>query len=172
MMDLSGTDIQKIKNALEKISNAESQAIVDLYRSIWKMTYANAKGYENMELAKQIALMNEQEGLVPDPPVPVDQVIHLDLGGFPEAVFFPELLRYTNIQRLDFWENNLEKIPVELLQLPSLVELYVGDGVEELPDFLLEMPSLKEINMVFKEGVEIPEEQLEKFAAQGIRVVC
>lgn len=158
---LSSKDPILIEEAIrEAQADPKLPALVDLYESLWKMTYANAKDIpeaEGLELAGRIALINEQEDLAPNPPVPVEEVEALDLGGFPEAVFFPELSRYVGLRRLDFWESPLREIPEGMLLLTNLEELNFADGLERLPADIHRLTKLKKLWAPDGEIPEIPE---------------
>lgn len=146
---LTGTSAAHIRQLLETgASQPALDAWVGLYESIWKMTYANAismDGLHGMDLAEKIVLMNEQEDLVPLPLCCPEEVTALDLGGFPEAVLFPELDRYQNLKTLDLWENGLSGIPKELFGLRSLEALRIADPVTTFPEDLINVTQLKKL---------------------------
>lgn len=98
---------------------------------------------KHMNLAEQIILMNQQEDLIPGELSPIEDVTALDLGGFPDAVLFPELKRYTRLKKLDLWENGLTEIPMELFELSSLEELRIIDPIRHLPQEFLRLKHLK-----------------------------
>ncbi len=157
---LSGTDAAAIRKLLELRA---SQSILDewiaLYESIWHMTYANANDMDElkgMDLAEQIVLMNQQEDLVPNRLSSIQEVTALDLGGFPDAVLFPELKRYTQLKKLELWENGLTEIPAELFELTSLEELRIIDPIRHLPEEFVQLKQLKKL-CIEGEIVEIPD---------------
>lgn len=144
---LSGTDAEAIRKLLERrASQPLLQEWIGLYESIWHMTYANASDMpelEGMDLAEQIVLMNQQEDLLPATLSPIDEVVALDLGGFPDAVLFPELKRYKSLKKLQLWENGLTEIPEGLFELSSLEELRIIDPVRSLPDGFAQLKHLR-----------------------------
>ena len=150
---LSGTDAEAIRKLLERrASQPLIQEWIGLYESIWHMTYANASDMpelEGMDLAEQIVLMNQQEDLLPATLSPIEEVVALDLGGFPDAVLFPELKRYKSLKKLQLWENGLTEIPAGLFELTSLEELRIIDPVRSLPD---EFAQLKRLKILCVEG--------------------
>lgn len=150
---LSGTDAKAIRKLLERrASQPLIQEWIGLYESIWHMTYANASDMpelEGMDLAEQIVLMNQQEDLLPATLSPIEEVVALDLGGFPDAVLFPELKRYKSLKKLQLWENGLTEIPAGLFELTSLEELRIIDPVRSLPD---EFAQLKRLKILCVEG--------------------
>jgi leucine-rich repeat protein SHOC2 len=146
---LTGTDAVAIRKLLEARA---TQTVLDewicLYESIWHMTYANATDMDevkHMDLAEQIVLMNQQEDLLPNPLSAIEEVTALDLGGFPDAVLFPELLRYTHLKKLDLWENGLTEIPLELFDMTSLEELRIIDPIRHLPEEFVQLTHLKKL---------------------------
>jgi len=157
---LTGTDAIAIRKLLElRTSGNTLNEWLALYESIWRMTYANATDMEevkSMDLAEQIALMNQQEDLVPNPLSSIEEVAALDLGGFPDAVLFPELKRYKQLKKLDLWENGLSEIPAELFELSSLEELRIIDPIRQLPEEFVRLKHLKKL-CVEGEIEEIPE---------------
>lgn len=157
---LTGTDAIAIRKLLElRTSGSTLNEWLALYESIWRMTYANATDMEevkSMDLAEQIVLMNQQEDLVPNPLSSIEEVTALDLGGFPDAVLFPELKRYKQLKKLDLWENGLSEIPAELFELSSLEELRIIDPIRQLPEEFVRLKHLKKL-CVEGEIEEIPE---------------
>ncbi len=146
---LKGTNAAEIGKLLEARA---SQPVLDkwiaLYESIWHMTYANATDMDevkHMDLAEQIVLMNQQEDLIPNPLSSIEEVEALDLGGFPDAVLFPELKRYTHLKKLDLWENGLTEIPLELFDMTSLEELRIIDPIRHLPGEFVKLKQLKKL---------------------------
>lgn len=136
--------------------------ILDLFRSIWKMTYANTSDPEFIEvqqgsLAQKIALMNEQEDLIPAELTSVEEVTRLDLGGFPESALFPELIRYRKLQRLDLWENELSTLPDEFFGLIHLKELYISCNLKEISLLIKEFKHLKILALPGNEIEQIPD---------------
>lgn len=146
---LTGTNAANIRQLLETASSQPAlDAWISLYESIWKMTYANATNMnelQDMDLAERIALMNEQEDFVPLPLCSPEEVTALDLGGFPEAVFFPELDRYQKLKTLDLWENGLSSVPKELFGLRSLEALRIADPVTTFPEEFINLTQLKKL---------------------------
>lgn len=146
---LTGTNAAEIRQLLElRASREVLNAWIGLYESIWHMTYANATDMEEvkgMDLAERIVLMNQQEDLIPSPLSSIEEVVALDLGGFPDAVLFPELKRYKNLKKLDLWENGLSEIPAGLFELVSLEELRIIDPVRYLPPELAQLKQLKKL---------------------------
>lgn len=150
---IAATSPEAVAHVMKRFEGAaELAAIIDLYESIWRMTYANASdddivAINQADLATKIALMNEQKDLVPHPLTSIETLDYLDLGGFPEAVFFPELLRYTNLKRLDLWENDLSELPPDLFQLNTLESLYVCDKLQALSPLIEQLSHLKHLNL-------------------------
>lgn len=148
---LASSDVAEIEEGLRLLPELPAlQFIPGMYGSIWKMTYACAQDPEFTALSAgplsgRMALMNAQEDLVPLPHVPVEEIASLDLGGFPEAVFFPELLRYKKLKRLSLWENSLKTLPADLFRLDTLEYLYICDELEELPPRIGELKNLKQL---------------------------
>lgn len=144
---LTGTDAAAIRELLEtRTSQLLLHEWIALYESIWHMTYANATDMpelQGMDLAEQIVLMNQQEDLLPATLSSIEEVVALDLGGFPDAVLFPELRRYKGLKKLQLWENGLTEIPAELFELTSLEELRIIDPVTDLPDGFAQLKNLK-----------------------------
>lgn len=157
---LTGTDAAAIRTLLElRASHTTLDEWISLYESIWHMTYANATDMhelKGMDLAEQIVLMNQQEDLIPNPLSPIKEVKALDLGGFPDAVLFPELKRYKQLKKLDLWENGLTEIPAELFELSSLEELRIIDPIRRLPEEFAQLKQLKKL-CIEGEIEEIPE---------------
>lgn len=157
---LTGTDATAIRKLLEwRAPHTTLDGWLTLYESIWHMTYANATDMDElkgMDLAEQIVLMNQQEDLIPSPLSPIEKVAALDLGGFPDAVLFPELKRYTQLKKLDLWENGLREIPAELFELSSLEELRIIDPIRKLPEEFAQLKQLKKL-CIEGELEEIPE---------------
>jgi internalin A len=170
---LTGTDAAAIRKLLElRAVQATLNAWICLYESIWHMTYANATDMEevkHMDLAEQIVLMNQQKDLLPNPLAPIHEVAVLDLGGFPDAVLFPELRRYTGLRKLDLWENGLTEIPMELFELSSLEELRIIDPIRHLPPEFVQLKRLK-ILCIEGEIERIPEAFREMAQLQSLEL--
>jgi len=150
---IASTDLEKVNAGLSELVTYPSLSyIIELYESIWKMTYANAteayiQQVDAGPLADKVLLMNEQEDLVPAKLVPIAEVTALDLGGFPQAVFFPELLKYQNLKSIDFWENNLETLPEAFFDLTQLERLYICDRLASLSPSIGKLSRLRELNL-------------------------
>lgn len=146
---LQSTNPLEIEQALLRGSNSgEIQHIIDLFESIWKMTYAASsdpefKVVQNGSLADKIVLMNEQEDLIPAGLPKIEEVTELDLGGFPESAFFPELLRYKKLQKLQFWENEVNVLPDAFFELEYVSELYLSCDLEEISPLIEKLQQLK-----------------------------
>lgn len=157
---LTSTDAAAIRKLLEaRASRPVLNEWIALYESVWHMTYANATDMDelkDMDLAEQIVLMNQQEDLVPNPLSPIEEVAALDLGGFPDAVLFPELKRYKQLKKLDLWENGLTEIPADLFELSSLEELRIIDPIRYLPEEFVQLKQLKKL-CIEGEIEQIPE---------------
>ncbi len=170
---LTGTDAAAIRKLLElRASQDTLNEWICLYESIWHMTYANASDMDEvkgMDLAEQIVLMNQQEDLIPNPLSAIEEVMALDLGGFPDAVLFPELKRYKQLKKLDLWENGLTEIPAELFELSSLEELRIIDPIRHLPE---EFGRLKQLKKLCIEGEigKIPEAFREMTQLQSLEL--
>jgi|GEM_PF-5414720 Leucine-rich repeat (LRR) protein len=168
---LTGTDAEAIRKLLEERRSQNTlHEWITLYESIWHMTYANATDMDElkgMDLAEQIVLMNQQEDLVPRPLSTIEEVTALDLGGFPDAVLFPELKRYKQLKKLDLWENGLTEIPAELFELSSLEELRIIDPIRYLPGDFARLKQLciegevEEIPEAFKDMVQLQSLELD-----------
>lgn len=170
---LTGTDAAAIRKLLEaRASQTTLNEWVSLYESIWHMTYANASDMDElkgMDLAEQIVLMNQQEDLIPNPLSPIEEVTALDLGGFPDAVLFPELTRYKQLKKLDLWENGLSEIPADLFELSSLEELRIIDPIRQLPQEFVQLKQLKKL-CIEGEIEEIPEAFKEMAQLQSLEL--
>lgn len=159
---LQSTNPREIEEALLVGSNSgEIRQIIDLFESIWKMTYAASsdpefKAVQNGLLADQIVLMNEQEDLIPAGLPKIEEVTELDLGGFPEAAFFPELLRYKKLQKLQLWENEVTILPDDFFELEHLSELYLSCHLEELSPFIGKLQHLKILILAGNKIKQIP----------------
>lgn len=170
---LTGTDATEIRKLLELRASRETlNEWISLYESVWHMTYANATDMDElkgMDLAEQIVLMNQQEDLIPNPLLPIEEVAALDLGGFPDAILFPELKRYKQLKKLDLWENGLTEIPAGLFELSSLEELRIIDPIRHLPK---EFAQLKQLKRLCIEGEieEIPEAFKEILQLQSLEL--
>ncbi|WP_300664108.1 leucine-rich repeat domain-containing protein [Fluviicola sp.] len=146
---LQSTNPLEIEEALLHGSHSAGiKQIIDLFESIWKMTYAASsdsefKAVRDGSLAHKIVLMNEQEDLIPAALSGVEEVTALDLGGFPEAAFFPELLRYKKLQKLQFWENEVSVLPDGFFELSHLRELYLSCNLEELSPLIEKLQELR-----------------------------
>ncbi len=160
---LQSTNPREIEQALLLGSHSdEVRQIIDLFESIWKMTYAACsdpefKAVQNGPLADQIVLMNEQEDLIPVGLPRIEEVTGLDLGGFPEATFFPELLRYKKLQKLQFWENEISILPDAFFELEHLSELYLSCNLEELSPLIGKLQHLKILILAGNKIKQIPE---------------
>lgn len=142
------TEVDKLLQLLEPTPTYHS--VIALYQSIWSMTYQQASDPEFQQLTQlsdQIALMNEQENLVPSELAPIEHVEALDLGGFPEAMLFPELLKYTRLKRLDLWDNNYSQLPSEFFELTTLEALYICDQLTILPPAIGQLCHLKQLDL-------------------------
>lgn len=161
---VSRIDTEKINSLLKELENSDSyNSVIDLYNSIWKMTYKNSleigiEKISQLSISHRISLMNEQGDLIPSELVPINEVKTLDLGGFPEAVLFPELLKYTNLKKLDLWDNNLTKLPDSLFQLTSLESLYICDQLTELPPELNKLNNLKHLDLNGNNLTSLPDQ--------------
>ncbi|OJJ21114.1 hypothetical protein BKI52_11135 [marine bacterium AO1-C] len=150
---IASIDLEKITVGLNHLAARSSlNFITELYESIWKMTYANAteddfRAIDAGPLANKILLMNEQGDLIPSELVPIPEVTRLDLGGFPKAVFFPELLKYKGLKSLDFWENDLEILPESFFELTQLEHLYISVGLAELSPSIGKLTRLQELKL-------------------------
>lgn len=159
---LKSTDPGEIESALSMGNKWEGMApVLDLFQSIWKMTYANTSDPEFIEfqqgsLAQKMALMNEQGGLIPSELTSVEEVTQLDLGGFAESMLFPELIRYRKLQRLDLWENKLSALPDEFFGLNHLKELYISCNLKEISPLIKEFKQLKILALPGNEIEQIP----------------
>ncbi len=171
---LSSSDAGEIEEGLRLLPGFPAlHFIPDLYESIWKMTYACAPDHEFVQLSQgppagRIALMNAQEDLVPLPHVPVEEITSLDLGGFPEAIFFPELLRYKNLKGLILWENSLKTLPADLFRLDTLEYLYICDELEELPPRIAELKQLKQLLLSGNRLTSVPAELAQLHALEEL----
>ncbi|HAS44599.1 MAG TPA: hypothetical protein DCS93_29235 [Microscillaceae bacterium] len=150
---IASTDLEKITNGLSELTTRPSLSyIIELYESIWKMTYANATEVDIREvdagpLAHKILLMNEQEDLVPAKLAPLAEVTALDLGGFPKAAFFPELFKYQGLKNLYFWDNSLETLPEAFYEFTQLEDLYICDGLASLSPGIGKLTLLRKLNL-------------------------
>lgn len=146
---LQSTDPWEIEQALLHGNDTEEiKPMIDLFESIWKMTYAASsdpefKAIQNGSLADKIVLMNEQEDLIPAGLPKVEEVTELDLGGFPESALFPELLRYKKLQKLQLWENEVNVLPDAFFELEQVRELYLSCNLEELSPLIGKLQQLK-----------------------------
>lgn len=159
---LQSTNPREIEQALLLGSHSEEiRQIIDLFESIWKMTYAACsdpefKAVQNGSLADQIVLMNEQEDLIPAILTKVEEVTALDLGGFPESALFPELLRYKKLQKLQLWENEITVLPDGFFELEQLNELYLSCELEELSPLIGKLQQLKTLIVAGNKIKQIP----------------
>ena len=157
-------DTEEINSLLKELENTDSfDSVMELYNSIWKMTYENSSDIEiqkisQLSISHRISLMNEQGDLIPSELVPVNEVKALDLGGFPEAVLFPELLKYTNLKNLDLWDNNLTKIPDSIFELTSLESLYICEQLTELPTEIEKLNNLKYLDLNSNNLTSLPDQ--------------
>lgn len=160
----SATEIERINELLDALKSEEKYSFVtELYKSIWKMTYANSSEVDIQEvstqsIAHQISLMNEQEDLIPAKLEPVKNVEALDLGGFPEAILFPELLNYENLKRLELWENGLKILPDSFFKLSGLEALYICDELVELSPKIEHLSKLTFLDLNGNRLMQIPSE--------------
>lgn len=154
-----------------------AQSLLKLYESIWSMTYACSTEPEFLEiskesLSKRILVLNEQDGLIPAGLCSIEEVERLDVGGFPEANNWQELLYYKNLKRLDFWENNLTALPDSVYKLSRLEVLYVCDVLKDISPEIKNMWNLKSLELEGNCITELPSEigelkQLENIVLSG-----
>ncbi|MCG8575494.1 MAG: hypothetical protein MI810_11465 [Flavobacteriales bacterium] len=151
---LRSTEINKIEEGLKLAkNNPTAESLINLYRSIWKMTYANSSDPDITNntslnsLAGKMALMNEQEDLIPAEFDSIEMVESLDLGGFPEAVFFPELLQYKNLKTIEFWDNDMPELADDFFKITTLENLYICDGLKTLSPLIGNLKQLKSLNL-------------------------
>jgi len=150
---LRSCDANIIKQGLAMgIKNAEILAIIDLYESIWNMTYGCSHSPDLIkmslgDLEPRMALLNEQEDLMPQELTGVEWVTALDLGGFEDHDFFPELLRYKRLKHLDFWDNGLSDLPQDLYSLSTLESLRVCDDLRQLSPRISELKQLRKLDL-------------------------
>ncbi|TQF17497.1 leucine-rich repeat domain-containing protein [Myxococcus llanfairpwllgwyngyllgogerychwyrndrobwllllantysiliogogogochensis] len=150
---LKSSEPAQVRQALDLLPEFPTLSpLLELFDSIWRMTYANAEEPDVTRVARsgleyRIALMNEQEDLVPSPLAAIEAVEQLDLGGFPKASLSPELARYTHLRRLDLWENGLEELPDEVFSLRSLEVLYVSDPLRRLSPKIGNLTNLRQLRL-------------------------
>lgn len=159
---LQSTNPEEVELGLLHGSNSpDIVPIIDLFESIWSMTYAGSSDPEFNDIQKgslagKIALMNEQEDLIPGELPEVGEVTELNLGGFPEGVLFPELLRYKKLQKLQLWENEVKVLPASFFELAHLSELYLSCNLEELPPLVEKLQHLKILSLSGNNIKQIP----------------
>ncbi|MNV47558.1 Leucine Rich repeats (2 copies) [compost metagenome] len=78
------------------------------------------------------------------------------MGGFPEAILFPELLRYKKLQKLQLWENDLKVLPDAFFELNHLSELYISCNLEELSPLVEKLQQLKILALPGNQIKQIP----------------
>lgn len=154
----------EIEAILKKFENSELlDSMIEFYDSIWMMTYGNSSNKEiqtisQSSIAYKIALMNGQESLIQIELINIENVTYLDLGAFPEANIFPELLRYTSLKKLELWENGISVLPDDFFQLYSLESLYICDELVELSSLIENFCNLKYLNLEGNRLTKIPEQ--------------
>ncbi|MNJ83510.1 Leucine Rich repeats (2 copies) [compost metagenome] len=159
---LQSSNPEEVELGLLQGSNSPDIApIIDLFESIWIMTYAGSSDPEFSDIQKgslsgKIALMNEQEDLIPGELSEVGEVTELDLGGFPEAILFPELLRYRKLQKLQLWENEVKVLPAAFFELAHLNQLYLSCNLEELPPLVEKLQQLRILSLPGNKIRQIP----------------
>lgn len=161
---LKSNDLDQISKGIE-LSRAflPAQPILQLYESVWSMTYACSTEPEFVEiskesLSKKISVLNEQDNLLPAELCSIEEVEYLDLGGFPEANNWQELARYKNLKRLDFWENNLTELPGSVYSLAKLETLYVYDELKSISPEIKKLQNLKSLQLEGNRITELADE--------------
>lgn len=171
---VASTDIEDIQQALYfGLAEPYMRHIVDLYDSIWNMTYGASNDPDLIrmglgELAPRILLLNEQEDLMPNPLVAVEEVEALDLSMFEENDFFPELFRYKNLKTVVFADNDFGRMPKEICQLTQLQKLYFKDGIKEIPSDIINLKALKVLDLSDNQLTEIPDFLQNLFALEEL----
>jgi Leucine-rich repeat (LRR) protein len=112
----------------------------------------------------RIALLNEQEDLMPEPLCGVEWVEKLDLGGFEDVVLFPELLRYRRLRRLELWDNGWRSLKEDIFGLQSLEALYISAELNKLSPRISELKNLRILLLPNNQLLEVPQNiaQLQK----------
>lgn len=161
---LKSNDIDWISQGIELSRDfLPAQPILQLYESIWSMTYGCSSEPEYVDagkgpLSKKIAILNEQEDIMPHELCSIEEVERLDLGGFPEASNWQELARYKNLKRLDFWENNLTELPESVYSLVKLETLYVCDELEMVSPEIKKLQNLRSLQLENNRITQLAEE--------------
>lgn len=132
------------------------EPLLELYRCLRRICYPDDAG--ELTIA-QILEMNEQvePDLVPRCASSIEETTELDLGGYAEIRMFPELLRFTNLERLHLWDNAGE-FPAELAQLPKLTFLSIRDRLAAVPPVIGRMTALEELDLSSNQLDELPDE--------------
>jgi Leucine-rich repeat (LRR) protein len=167
---LQSLDTAEISRAIAAgKADDEIIAIIDLYESIWGMTYGCSHDASIIKMSigaveARMALLNEQEDLMPEELCGVEWVKKLDLGGFEEAVLFPELLRYRRLRRLELWDNGWTALKDDIFGLQSLEALYISSDLRVVSPRISELQNLRILLLPNNQLLDVPQSlaQLQK----------
>jgi len=161
---LRSKHVHEVREGLREAERFDALApVVQMMLWVWDMTYGQSAEAEFVKIgeagnAEKIALMNEQEDLLPMELLPADEVPQLDLGGFTESVDFAELVHFKNLEILSFWENGFRRLPQSVFTLRHLQLLHVCTDLDELSPEISRLQSLKQLTLSCTHLTEIPQE--------------